>query len=59
MTSINYLKGLGSLSLDDWEFVMRDKVMFQIQKDDDTDKFLDIAFGRDSALRKLWLQGIV
>jgi len=55
VTNINYLKGLGSLSVEDWQYVMNNKILFQITKDSLSDKFLDIAFGENSAKRKSWL----
>jgi DNA gyrase/topoisomerase IV subunit B len=56
VTSVNYLKGLGSLSIEDWQYVMNNKILFQITKDSLTDKFLTMAFGDDSNKRKLWLE---
>jgi DNA gyrase/topoisomerase IV subunit B len=56
VTSVNYLKGLGSLSLDDWEYVMQNKVLFQIMVDRSAVKYLDIAFGVSAAKRKKWLE---
>jgi DNA gyrase/topoisomerase IV subunit B len=56
VTNINYLKGLGSLSLEDWENVMKNKILFSVIDDKSADKFLDIAFGDNSAKRKKWLQ---
>lgn len=55
VTNVNYLKGLGSLSLDDWKYVMGNKALFQIIKDKDSDKYLDVAFGESSQKRKEWL----
>jgi topoisomerase-4 subunit B len=55
VSSINYLKGLGSLSLDDWQYVMNNKILFQINKDTQTDKYLEIAFGDNTYKRKKWL----
>jgi len=54
--NVNYLKGLGSLSIDDWKHVMDSKKLFQIVKDKNSDRFLDIAFGDDSDKRKDWLR---
>jgi DNA gyrase/topoisomerase IV subunit B len=58
VTNINYLKGLGSLSIQDWEQVMKNKTMFQIIKDRSSSKFLDIAFGESADKRKKWLEGV-
>jgi DNA gyrase/topoisomerase IV subunit B len=57
VTNVNYLKGLGSLSLDDWENVMKNKILFSIIDDRSADRFLDIAFGDASSKRKKWLEG--
>ena len=37
---------------------MQNKILFQINKDGNTDKFLDIAFGDNSLKRKKWLEGV-
>jgi DNA gyrase/topoisomerase IV subunit B len=55
LLNVNYLKGLGSLSMQDWEHVMTNKNMFQILIDKSSEKFLDIAFGASSEKRKDWL----
>jgi len=57
ISNVNYLKGLGSLSIDDWNHVMTNKVLFQVVIDRSSGKFLDIAFGDSSAKRKKWLEG--
>jgi len=56
VSNVNYLKGLGSLSLDDWKYVMDNKVLFRISNDRSSKRFLDIAFGASSQKRKKWLQ---
>lgn len=57
-----YLKGLGSLTMKDWAYLMDDDNMDLIQMLDDdpdsTDMWLDVAFGDKSSLRKLWLSGV-
>lgn len=53
--SVRYLKGLGSLSLDDWEYVMKNKRTINILKDKKSDQMLEMAFGKSSDLRKAWL----
>lgn len=55
MTSVRYLKGLGSLSLDDWEFVMKNKKITSIVKDKKSGQMLEMAFGKESGPRKIWL----
>ena len=52
---VRYLKGLGSLSISDWEYVMENKFMNRIQKDPQSNKNLEMAFGKLSSLRKDWL----
>jgi len=56
-TNTKYLKGLGSLSLKDWEYVMSNKILFSVIDDRSAARFLDIAFGDASFKRKLWLEG--
>lgn len=58
VTNINYLKGLGSLSINDWENVMKDKILFQIMNDKNSDDYLEMAFGESANERKKWLSGI-
>lgn len=53
--NIRYLKGLGSLSLDDWDFVMKNRKMTNIVTDRKSSKMLEMAFGKSSELRKIWL----
>jgi DNA gyrase/topoisomerase IV subunit B len=57
LSGINYLKGLGSLNENDWDYVMKNKILFQINKDRSSDKFLEIAFGESSLKRKKFLEG--
>jgi DNA gyrase/topoisomerase IV subunit B len=56
--NVTYLKGLGSLCLDDWKHVMDNKVLFQIYPDRSAKRFLDIAFGVSAQKRKKWLEGM-
>ena len=56
-TNLTYLKGLGSLSLEDWTYVMNNKVLFQIIPDRSAKKYLEIAFGASALKRKKWLEG--
>ncbi len=55
LTGIRYLKGLGSLSLDDWEHVMKNKRVVNIIKDKKSGQMLEMAFGKESGPRKIWL----
>jgi DNA gyrase/topoisomerase IV subunit B len=59
LTNIRYLKGLGSLSLEDWEFVMKNKKVINIIKDKKSKHFLDMAFGKSSEARKMWLSNMM
>ena len=52
---VRYLKGLGSLMPKDWEYVMGNKQLLQIKKDDEAKKYMDMAFGTDTNERKKWL----
>jgi len=51
-----YLKGLGSLDIPDWDWVMAQRRMFKIYNDRSSKRFMDIAFGTSSQKRKNWLQ---
>ncbi len=53
--TVRYLKGLGSLSLEDWEWVMGDKILFGIEEGEDSKEKLEMAFGDSSEERKKWL----
>ena len=53
---IRYLKGLGSLSIEDWERVMEHKMFYQIKDDKRAKEHIEIAFGHSSQLRKQWLK---
>jgi hypothetical protein len=54
---VRYLKGLGSLSFEDWQTVMAERKMFWIRDDRSAAKFIDIAFGNSADKRKKWLEG--
>jgi DNA gyrase/topoisomerase IV subunit B len=54
---VRYLKGLGSLSFEDWQMVMAERKMFWIRDDRSAAKFIDIAFGNSADKRKRWLEG--
>jgi len=57
VSNVKYLKGLGSLSLKDWEHIMSHRMLFSIIHDRSSNRFLEIAFGDSSAKRKKWLEG--
>ncbi len=54
---VRYLKGLGSLSVEDWQLIMAERKMFKVRQDRSAAKFIDIAFGTNSDKRKKWLEG--
>lgn len=56
VSDVTYLKGLGSLDINDWYNVMKNKKYFQIVKDKSSDKFIDIAFGKSTEKRRKWLR---
>ncbi len=53
--TIQYNKGLGSLSLDEYELMINDPVSETIRYDSEAGMSLETAFGKDSAPRKEWL----
>lgn len=55
LTNVRYLKGLGSLSLEDWDHVMKNRNIVKIVKDRKSNAMLEMAFGKSSEPRKLWL----
>lgn len=57
-TNVRYLKGLGSLSFDDWDFVMSNKKITILDEDKKTKYHLEMAFGKSSLERKKWLSNI-
>lgn len=57
--NIRYLKGLGSLSLEDWDYVMKNKRITVLVEDKKTKYHLDMAFGKSAMERKKWLSSVV
>jgi DNA gyrase subunit B len=57
--NVRYLKGLGSLSLEDWDYVMKNKRITVLIEDKKTKYHLDMAFGKSAMERKKWLSSIV
>lgn len=55
VSNVNYLKGLGSHSTEDWEYVMKNKNLYQITNDKNSTQILNIIFGDSSEERKKWL----
>jgi len=58
-TNVRYLKGLGSLSLDDWEYTFKNLRLTRFVIDDKSKKSFEMAFDEDSEKRKLWLTGVI
>jgi len=56
-SNVRYLKGLGSLSVQDWEVIMFNRDCFMIYADRSADKYLEIAFSENAKLRKNFLSG--
>ena len=59
LKGVRYLKGLGSLSIQDWEVVMASRAMFRVKADRQAGKYMDIAFGLNANKRKKWLEGVL
>jgi DNA gyrase subunit B len=55
LRNVRYLKGLGSLSLDDWDYVMKNRRIISITEDKKSSASLEMAFGKSSESRKKWL----
>lgn len=55
--NMRYLKGLGSLAIQDWELIMKERKMFKLKIDRSAAKYMDIAFGVSAFKRKRWLEG--
>jgi DNA gyrase/topoisomerase IV subunit B len=58
MKNVRYLKGLGSLSLEDWDFVMKNRRILEIVSDSHSRNILEMAFGKSSQARKRWLSSM-
>jgi DNA gyrase/topoisomerase IV subunit B len=56
-SNTRYLKGLGSLSVDDWETIMKKRDCYRIYADRSAYKFLYMAFDGSANNRKKWLEG--
>ena len=52
---IRYLKGLGSLSCNDWEQVFKKLPLSIVNNDHNATKMLDLVFGEEARKRKKWL----
>lgn len=53
--TIEYLKGLGSLSIDEYDKAINEPKFDVISMDDNWSASLDLAFGKNTQLRKDWL----
>lgn len=56
-SNVRYLKGLGSLSLEDWTLIMKYRDGWRIYNDRAAKKYLWVAFDSSSKYRKRWLEG--
>lgn len=54
--TVSYMKGLGSLTADEYSLMINTPVEDVIELTDDSDRVLDMAFGGDADKRKVWLQ---
>jgi DNA gyrase/topoisomerase IV subunit B len=54
-TNIRYLKGLGSLSVSDWEYEWKNLHLIKFTIDNETDDIIKLAFDGESKNRKIWL----
>jgi DNA gyrase/topoisomerase IV subunit B len=52
---VRYLKGLGSMNSQDWEWVYRNMNLIKIVADKKANKSLQMAMGENAEERKLWL----
>jgi DNA topoisomerase-2 len=55
LKNIRYLKGLGSLSIDDWEHVFKEMFLDVFVIDKNSKSIMDMAFGDNSKSKKEWL----
>lgn len=53
--NIEYNKGLGSLSIEEYDLMINDPVIEVVKYDDNATKALETVFGKDSLPRKKWL----
>ena len=54
-TNIRYLKGLGSLSIQDWEHEWKNLHLLKFEIDSETDRLIKLAFDGEAKNRKTWL----
>ena len=52
---VRYLKGLGSMNPQDWEWVYKNMNLVKIVADKKANKSLQIAMGENAEDRKIWL----
>lgn len=52
---IEYLKGLGSLSVDEYDRAINEPIFDVVELDDDGEQRIEMAFGKDTNKRKEWL----
>lgn len=54
--AFSYYKGLGSYSIEDWEYIFSNTQLQKINFDSQAEKHLDIAFGKEASKRRKWLE---
>jgi len=54
-SNVRYLKGLGSLSVSDWEHEWKNLHLVKFLIDDKTDDIIKLAFDGEAKNRKIWL----
>jgi len=57
--NIRYLKGLGSLSIEDWDYTFKNLRLVRFTIDNSAKKNFEMAFDENSEKRKIWLTGEV
>lgn len=57
LTNVRYLKGLGSLSIKDWDNIFKniDDYLVKFEMDENAEEFINLAFGNSAEKRKVWL----
>ncbi len=56
MKNIRYLKGLGSISTNEWSDLFKNQILTKYVPDSHSVKFMTMAFGNNAKLRKSWLE---
>jgi len=56
LKKIRYLKGLGSLDTQDWDYIFKHLNLTKFKSSQKSNKYLDVVFGTDARYRKNWLK---